>query len=534
MAFPNSKVDINFLVLKKARIDGLNRALKVLPIAQLTTIISALVITVIFYGGNRPDLLILWCGLVVVVALIWIGMAIHDYRSEEMIRKNPYLRHMIMAGLSSGLFGVLSYLLFPLTTGLISLFLGVFVFSMQLTGAFVLSTAPKVSMVWVLVFGTAIFCVLIRDGSYQSVLLMILEALFIGYLVYLIFRISRFSRESFISNEELRIFKRAIENTPASVVFTDTEGTINYVNPAFTRITGYSPEEAIGQNPRILKSGMHDDNYYREMWEVLKNGHTWRNEISNKKKDGSIFWELSSISPIPDERGLTRYYVAVKENITDKKDMERLKDDVDRIMRYDLRQPLTAIIGLPQLVEMKGNLNEVQISIVKRIEEAGQRMVHMIDLSLDMFKMEMGKYEYHPQRVNAVAVVSQIVEHSRTKLLAKKLECRLMINGNKLMQDETIMVCSEERLLYSLLSNLFTNAIEASPDSNEIMINITDSESVNIAIHNKGSVPKAIRNCFFEKYKSFGKAYGTGLGTYSAKLLASTMHYEISMETSDE
>jgi len=214
--------------------------------------------------------------------------------------------------------------------------------------------------------------------------------------------------------------------------------------------------------------------------------------------------------------------------------MERLKEDVDRIMRHDLRQPLTAIIGLPQILEEKGNLSEEQLRIIRRIGEAGNRMLHMIDLSLDLFKMETGRYEYHPQRVDAVAVISQLLDHNRDKLSAKKLECRLTIDRDPSLQDEPIIVWSEERLLYSMLSNLLTNALEASPTSNNIRVTITDSESTGITIHNKGAVPKAIRNCFFEKYKSFGKEFGTGLGTYSVKLLANAMHYEISMETSDE
>lgn len=534
MTFIKSRVDINPLSLKKAKIAGLKTTLKILPVAQSISIVSALVISIIFYREIRLEFLMLWCELIVLVGLIWIRLSIHDYRSGEISRKNPCLRHMIMAGLSSGLFGGFIYLLFPLSMGLLSLFLGVFAFSLLLTGAFVLSAAPPISMVWVICLGAAILCSLTRYDSHQSVPMMTLMILFIAYVIYLVFRISYLFQELFIIDDELRIFKRAIENTPASVVITDTGGAINYVNPAFSRVTGYSPEETIGQNPRILKSGMHNDDFYRKMWEVLEKGQTWNGEISNKKKDGSIFWELASISPICDERGGANSYVAVKGDITDKKDIEMLKEDVDRIMRHDLKQPLSAIIAIPQLLKMKGDLNPEQVHFINRIEEAGSRMLHMIDLSLDMFKMETGKYQYRPQRVDVIAVVSQVMEHARARLNAKKLECRLAINGKNPLQDETLMVFSEERLLYSLLSNLFINAIEASPDSSVILIEIVDSALVSIAIHNKGAVPKVIRNCFFDKYKTFGKAKGTGLGTYSVKLLASAMHHEIRMETSDE
>lgn len=338
-------------------------------------------------------------------------------------------------------------------------------------------------------------------------------------------------------DEELRIFKKAIENTLASVVITDTNGAISYVNQAFTRYSGYSEKDVVGQNPRVLKSGMHDENFYKKMWEELSVGNTWTGEISNKKKDGSIYWEWASISPIRNEKGLITSFVAVKGDITDKKDLEMLKEDVDRIMRHDLRQPLTAIISFPQLIAMEGNLNEKQIRYLNRIQESGQRMLSMIDLSLDMFKMEKGTYQYTPQRVDVNAVISQLIENNRAHLNTKKVECHFNSCTEQTSSQKSILVWSEERFLYPLLSNLFTNAIEASSESNIIFIEVTermDWDFICIKIQNNGSVPKVIRNCFFEKYKSFGKAKGSGLGTYSAKLLANAMNYDIQMNTSDE
>jgi signal transduction histidine kinase len=270
------------------------------------------------------------------------------------------------------------------------------------------------------------------------------------------------------------------------------------------------------------------------MSKILEKGRSWHGEICNKKKNGRIFLEWVSILPVRNEMNEITHYVALKSNITAQKDMERLEEDVDSILRHDLKPPLNVIIGFSNFLKLYGNLDEEQIGIIKRIEEAGNSILHIIDLSLDMFKMETGKYEYNAQKVDVLAVVSQIIEYNCNKLLAKNLECRLSVNGNKQLQDETFMVWSEERLLYLLLSNLFTNAIEVSPDANKILIEIVESGSICIAIHNKGVVPKAIRNYFFGKYKTLGKAQGTGLGIYSAKLLANTMHYDMHMETSDK
>jgi len=122
--------------------------------------------------------------------------------------------------------------------------------------------------------------------------------------------------------DKLRKLSQAVEHSPASVVITDAEGTIEYVNPKFVRLTGYSASEAIGQNPRILKSGRHPPEYYQEIWGTIGRGKEWRGEFYNKKKSGDFYWEYASISPIKDDQGIITNYVAVKEDITDRKQTE--------------------------------------------------------------------------------------------------------------------------------------------------------------------------------------------------------------------
>ncbi|HQQ76139.1 MAG TPA: PAS domain S-box protein [Thermoanaerobaculia bacterium] len=122
-----------------------------------------------------------------------------------------------------------------------------------------------------------------------------------------------------LSNAELRKLWRAVEQTPATVVITDLEGRIEYVNPEFTEATGYSADEAIGQNPRFLKSGLTPPEVYRAIWEAVTTGRVWQGELCNRRKDGSLFWERASISPVREEGGTVTHYVAVKEDITERK-----------------------------------------------------------------------------------------------------------------------------------------------------------------------------------------------------------------------
>jgi sigma-B regulation protein RsbU (phosphoserine phosphatase) len=136
------------------------------------------------------------------------------------------------------------------------------------------------------------------------------------------------------ADEKIRKFSIAVEQSPATVVITDKHGSIEYVNPKFTRLTGYSFEEALGQNPRILKSGKQPPEFYREMWQTISSGNEWRGEFHNKKKNDGMYWEAASISPIADKYGEITHYVAVKEDITDRK----MAEEALRISEENLRK----------------------------------------------------------------------------------------------------------------------------------------------------------------------------------------------------
>jgi PAS domain S-box-containing protein len=122
--------------------------------------------------------------------------------------------------------------------------------------------------------------------------------------------------------EDLQKLSNAIEHSPVSVVITNQEGAIEYVNPSFCEVTGYSKEEAIGQNPRILSSDVHPPDFYKDMWEKISSGRNWTGEFANKKKSGEIYWEIANISPVKDSQEKITHYVAVKEDITERKKSE--------------------------------------------------------------------------------------------------------------------------------------------------------------------------------------------------------------------
>ena len=136
-------------------------------------------------------------------------------------------------------------------------------------------------------------------------------------------------------NEALKL-NQTIEQSPETILITDTSGEIEYVNPGFIELTGYKPEEIIGRNPRVLKSGYHTDEFYTDLWETVSSGEKWHGEIYNRKKDGGFFWEETSISPIKNWKDETVKYIAIKHDITEKKKAEKelksTKNMLDKIL----------------------------------------------------------------------------------------------------------------------------------------------------------------------------------------------------------
>lgn len=142
---------------------------------------------------------------------------------------------------------------------------------------------------------------------------------------------------------DIQKFTTAVFQNPATIVITDVFGNIEFVNPKFTDITGYSKDEAIGKNPSVLKSGIHPNELYDDLWKTITTGNTWQGEFYNKRKDGSFFWESAIISPITDNNGTIRNYVAVKEDITARKEVE------DKL-EQERRQFLSLFRSIPELI----------------------------------------------------------------------------------------------------------------------------------------------------------------------------------------
>ncbi|MBF0265355.1 MAG: hybrid sensor histidine kinase/response regulator, partial [Gammaproteobacteria bacterium] len=227
--------------------------------------------------------------------------------------------------------------------------------------------------------------------------------------------------------------------------------------------------------------------------------------------------------------------------------MAKMKEDVEHIIRHDLKSPINGIVGFSEILLSEDNLDIDSRQSVVLIKDLAYRTLDMIQLSLGMIKMEQGTYDLKPEPVDAIAMILGILTDIKNNIKFKRLNVTFKLNDNLIeLQDEKGLiyedeinshVCefSGEKLIsYSLFANLIKNAVEASPRKQDLNIDIKAGDEIFVVIHNMGTVPENIRDTFFDKYATSGKATGTGLGTYSAKLIAETQNGSISMQSSDE
>lgn len=212
--------------------------------------------------------------------------------------------------------------------------------------------------------------------------------------------------------------------------------------------------------------------------------------------------------------------------------VERLKEDVERITRHDMKGPLAGVIGLVQGLADAANLTEDQRNEIRMVEETALQVLDMINLSNELFKIETGRFTLNPQVMNLAHIIRRIAELSRRTFAVRDLAIAVATPHG--VAEEELMAIGDPMLCYSLFQNLIKNACEAAPDGSTITVTIFTGPLRRITIDNKGVVPEAIRATFFDKFATANKQGGTGLGTYSAKLLTVAQGGTIEMETSDQ
>jgi PAS domain S-box-containing protein len=208
------------------------------------------------------------------------------------------------------------------------------------------------------------------------------------------------------AEKEIRKLRQALEQSPATVVVAGLDGTIEYVNSTFEALTGYTTAEAVGLNTRALKSGLHGQAFYQELWETILDGRIWRGKFNNRKKNGELFWEKATIAPVFDEKGQITCFVAVKEDVTElmrtEAALQAAKNAADAAsqakssflanMSHEIRTPLNAVLGFIHLLEGT-SLGPQQQEYLGKAKVSAEHLHGTISDILDFSKIEAGRMD---------------------------------------------------------------------------------------------------------------------------------------------
>lgn len=347
---------------------------------------------------------------------------------------------------------------------------------------------------------------------------------------------------------KLTQFYKSVEQSPAIVIITDERGLITYTNPKFEEITGYSAEEVAGKNPNILKSNHHDDSFYKHLWATLKAGNTWKGELINKKKNGKLYWESASIAPIKIDTNHSTHYIAIKEDISEKKKLERelisAKDAAEKsanvkasflkIMSHELRTPLNAILGFSEIImSEKSETNITEFMPI--IHENGELLLNQVNDILSYLEIDSGeiKLKMEPVDINKLLMEVQSEFIEANKSYARGIE--LILDNNTHFEQ---VIISDKAHLKKIITCLIDNAIKFTKKGK---VNfgyrfIRKRNSLQMYVKDTGiGIPEDKRAIIFDIFRQADESYtrpngGIGLGLSIAQKLCKQLGSEIKVE----
>lgn len=329
------------------------------------------------------------------------------------------------------------------------------------------------------------------------------------------------------AEERLRHMSRVLEQSPVSVVITDLKGTIEYVNPRFCQLTGYTLEEAVGKNPRILQSGQTPIEDYRDLWRTIKQGRDWRGQLLNRKKNGDLYWELASISPMRNAHGKMTHFLAFKEDITERKQLEEQFLRSQRMeslgtlasgVAHDLNNVLAPMMMAVELLR-EGERGAEDASMLKMLDQGARRGADMVRQLLAFGRgMDGQRVDLQPRPL--LKEMAKIIEETFPKTI--KLEKRFA--------EELWSVHVDATQIHQVLLNLCVNARDAMPGGGTLTLSaentILDADIAAINPESKtgpflllevadtgtGIPPGLLEKIFDPFFTTKGLGKGTGLG----------------------
>ncbi|MDQ1266573.1 MAG: hypothetical protein QG635_1725, partial [Bacteroidota bacterium] len=319
-------------------------------------------------------------------------------------------------------------------------------------------------------------------------------------------------------------------------------------NPKFCELTGYSKEEVIGNNPRILKSDKTKREIYTDMWSKLTSGEEWNGEFINKKKNGELYFESANISPVKNENEVITHYIGVKEDITAKKNTEeQLKKAVDRAeeinriktvflanMSHELRTPMVGILGFTELLgrEITDAAHKDMIDSVRR---SGKRLMETLNLILDLSRIESEKQDMNLKPLNLFKHAGESVKLFEPVAKVKNIELNISVS------EGGIVSILDERLFHGIIDNLINNALKYTIKGRiDILISLQKSKTgIFSVLHVKDTgigIEKDRIGIIFDEFRQASEGFdrlfeGSGLGLTVTKKYVEMMNGTISVQS---
>jgi len=322
-----------------------------------------------------------------------------------------------------------------------------------------------------------------------------------------------------------------------AIILINMDYKIMDANPGAIEMSGYTLDELKSMSIWELSSAEFKEKIIQHAKsKMISHGYTDHYEKDMIKKDGLQIPVESRAWIARDDHGNIVGIWELTKDITYRKRSERLREDVERILRHDLRNLLSGIISTSQILKSYPTQmsTEKTMDFIALIYDTSMRMDHMMRHSLDIFKMEEGKYEFQPSYFNIVILLRNLDKQYANLRSIQSIQMDYQVNGVSIEWEEQYYIIGEMYLFENMMGNIIKNAIEASPPDQTVTVSIQQIDNTHsICVHNFGVVPEEIRDSFFEKYTTKNKKYGTGIGTYSAMLIAKTHGGSIQMETSE-
>jgi PAS domain S-box-containing protein len=317
---------------------------------------------------------------------------------------------------------------------------------------------------------------------------------------------------------DLRKFKQACDHAGHAILIADRDGTVEYVNPSFERVTGYAREDVLGKDPSVLQSGEHDEEFYEELWETILDGDIWEGEVVNERKDGTRFIIEQTIAPIVDDDGDVERFVAINNDITDIKEYERelerqneRLESFGRTVAHDLRNPITIVRGNLKRALQSETVEEPLGNAL----EATNRMETLVEELLELAKQ--GQVVLDPDPVSLRDVAATAWNHVETG------------EGSLDVEGDGVVEMDRSRGM-ELFENLFRNAVEHAGESPTVRVGELESGGFYIADDGPG-IPEADRESVLESGYTTSED-GTGFGLAIVKQIADAHGWETSITES--